>query len=437
MAISNLPQSSKPPPSRRELWAWMMFDFANSGYTTVVLTAVFNTYFVSVIANSGEANSGTSTLLWTITISIANCLVLLSAPVLGAIADHTAAKKKILTVSSIGCILFTAALSIPDPGEVVLTMILVVSATVMFSIGENIIAAFLPEIAPPEKMGRISGYGWTIGYLGGMLVLGLCLAYIMWAQGQGQTAQDSVPATMLIVASAFTLGALPTLLWLRERATPKSNSYRGLVIIGFQRLRETWHQARRYQDLFRFLIALTVYHAGVNTVIVLAAVYAQQVMGFTTQDTIILILVVNIGAAIGALLFGHLQDRIGSIKTLKLTLIIWIIAVFMAYLVEERIKFWFVANLIGIALGASQSAGRALIGQFAPADKAAEFFGLWGLAGKLAAMLGPLTYGISVYLFHGDHRTALLSTLMFFVIGFVLLSFVDERRGKQVAQELT
>src|SRR3989304_2676792 len=198
-----------------------MYDFANSGYTTVVLTAVFNAYFVGVVAGDGADKSGAGTLLWTVAMAITNLLVLASAPVLGAIADHGAHKKRFLAFTTIGCVLFTAALGFVGRGDVALGMPLVILASLMFASGENFIAAFLPEIASQKEMGRISGYGWSLGYVGGLLVLGLCLAYIQWAQARGESAAQFVPATMLITAAAFAVASLPPFLWLRERARPQ------------------------------------------------------------------------------------------------------------------------------------------------------------------------------------------------------------------------
>ena len=427
--------SSLTPASKRERFAWCMYDFANSGFTTVVLTAVFNAYFVGVVAaDLNTQQNGQATLLWTIAMAIANGLVLFCAPILGAIADHSAAKKRFLIITTLGCILFTAMLSLVGPGDIALGMGLVILATIMFTAGENLIAAFLPEITTPEQMGRLSGYGWGLGYFGGLLTLGLCIVYIDWAQGQGYEAQDFVPNTNLIVAVIFALTALPTLLWLKERAIA-SESLKPTVYIkeGFKRLRHTIKHARQHQDLFRFLLTLTTYHAGINTVIVLAAIYAQEVMQFTTRDTLLLIMVVNITAAIGALVFGHIQDRIGSKISLGLTLIIWIIAIAVIYSATETDTFWLAANLIGFALGASQSAGRAMIGQFSPPQRSGEFFGLWGMAVRLAAIIGPLTYGATIYLMQGNHRLAILSTLLFFILGLILLLTVNEQRGKQAA----
>lgn len=423
---------SAPPSRRRQQISWCLYDFANSGYTTVILTAIFNTYFVGVVAKPLEQTQpGAATLTWTIIMAIANGVVLLAAPLLGAIADHAGIKKRLLAMTTFGCIFFTAMLSLVGPSDIVPGALLVICATVMFAAGENLIAAFLPDICPPEHMGRLSGYGWGVGYLGGLATLGLCLAYVHWAQVQGQTAADYVPVTTLIVAALFFLAAIPALLWLQENPPlTMPAAPRGLARIGFLRLRDTLGHARRHTDLFRFLVTLTVYHCGINTVIVLAAIYAQQAMGFTTADTIVLILVVNVTAAIGALVFGQAQDRFGSKRTLAVTLMLWIVAILTAYASHDRATFWLAANLVGLAMGASQSAGRAMVGQFSPAERSGEFFGLWGLAVKLAAVIGPLSYGLVTVAANGDQRRAILSTLAFFILGLLLLATVNEQRGR-------
>ncbi|TAM44242.1 MAG: MFS transporter [Gammaproteobacteria bacterium] len=412
-----------------------MYDFANSGYTTVVLTAIFNAYFVRVVAGNGPDYDGFATLLWTLATSITNLIVLATAPVVGAIADHGAHKKRFLAATTIACVLFTAALALVGKGDVLLGMALLVLSAVAFHTGEDLIASFLPEIASPRDMGRVSGYGWSLGYVGGLLVLGLCLAYIGYAETQGASAEQYVPGAMFITAGAFALAALPTFLWLRERAVPTPLAPGETWLrVGFARVRDTLRHARRYRDLFRFLVTLAVYYCGIYTVVVLAAVYAQEVMGFDTRETIILILVVNVTAAVGAFGFGLAQDRLGSIATLALTLVVWSAALVLAYFIETRAGFWVVANLVGLALGSSQSAGRALVGLFSPPARAAEFFGLWGLAGKLAAIVGPITYGLIAWVSHGNHRLALVSTATFFVVGLVLLLTVNEARGRAAAQ---
>jgi MFS transporter, UMF1 family len=200
-------------------------------------------------------------------------------------------------------------------------------------------------------------------------------------------------------------------------------------------LAETFGRARRYADLWRFLVCVVFYQAGIQTVIIVAAVYAQEVMGFTTRDTLMLILVVNITAAIGAFAFGYLQDRLGHVRTLVLTLTGWLAAVVLAWLAEGAGLFWVVANIVGLCLGSSQSAGRALVGYLSPPARTAEFFGLWGLAVKLSAILGPVTYGLVTWVTHGNHRFAMLATGIFFVIGLVILAKLDVARGRRAAME--
>ncbi len=302
-----------------------MFDFANSGYTTVVITAVFNAYFVSVVADGAPW----ATFAWTAALAVSYALIVLTAPVIGAWADAHAAKKRLLAASTIGCVLFTAGLACVGRGDLASGIALVILSNFFFGTGENLIAAFLPEIAEGEAMGRVSGWGWSLGYLGGIVALGACLAYVTHAQARGAPATEFVPVTMLITAGIFALASLPTFLFLRERARPAAT---GDVIRGaFARVGETLAQARRFADLWRFLVCVVFYQAGIQTVIALAAVYAQEAMGFTTQDTIVLILVVNVTAAIGAFAFGQVQDRIGHVRTLVLTMVGWLIAVALAW----------------------------------------------------------------------------------------------------------
>ncbi|RLA49487.1 MAG: MFS transporter [Gammaproteobacteria bacterium] len=435
MSNASIESSSQPTSTyagRREIWAWAFYDFANSGYTTVVLTTIYSAYFVAVVAGSATTMSaGTATLLWTLSIAIANFCVLVSAPVVGAIADYRATKKKFLLFTTVCCVLSTALLAFAGPGQVVLGMALLILSAVAFSAGENLIAAFLPEITHSDNMGRVSGYGWSLGYFGGLLTLGICLAYINRASGQGYGAADYVPVTLLVTAAIFALAAAPTFLWLRERATPLPLPVgRSYIQIGFDQVCKTLASAAHHRDLFRFLACLTLYQSGVATVVVIAAIYAQEVMGFDTQQLIILIMVVNFTAAVGAFAFGFAQDRFGSVPTLAAGLLVWVAAIAVTFFADEPADLWFAGNLMGLAMGATQAGGRALIGQLTPVERSAEFFGLWGLASRAAAILGPLSYGIISQLSAGNHRFALLSTLAFFVGGLLLLLTVDEGRGR-------
>lgn len=426
MGSKNLADDVRP----REVWAWAMYDFANSGYTTVVITAIFNAYFVAVVAKGEDWG----TLAWSLALAVSYFLVMVTAPALGAYADAYARKKSLLLASTIGCVLFTAGLALVGKGDLMIAIPLIILSNFFFGVGENLIAAFLPELARGEAMGKVSGWGWSIGFVGGLLSLGASLAYVTWAEGQGQSAAQFVPVTMLITAGLFALAALPIFLILRERAVPQPHLRgRGVVSEAFTRLGDTLHHARRYRDLGRFLICLVFYQAGIQAVIALAAIYAQQAMHFGTRETIMLVLLVNVTAAIGAFLFGQFQDRLGHIRTIALTLLGWIVMILIAYRADTPGQFWVAANITGLCLGASQSAGRALVGYMSPPKRSAEFFGLWGLAVKLSAILGPLTYGLVSWMSGGDHRLAMLMTGSYFLVGLILLRGVNAERGRHAA----
>jgi UMF1 family MFS transporter len=406
----------------REVWAWSMYDFANSGYTTVVITAVFSAYFVGAVAG----NAPWATFAWTAALSVSYALILITGPLIGAWADQHGATTKLLLFSTIGCVLFTAALYYVSPGAVALGLLLIVLSNYFFGVGENLIAAFLPELADSGAMGRVSGWGWAFGYLGGLTALGICLFYIL--SSKGVPASQTVPVAMLITAAFFAVAATPTFVFLRERATPQPQLGSPLA-----RLMQTLRHSRRFVDLRRFLLCILFYQAGVTAVIALAAIYAEQAMKFTTEQTIALILVVNITAAAGAFGFGYLQDAIGHVRAVGLTLLGWIAMISLAFLAQTSFSFWIAANLAGLCMGSSQAAGRAIVGYLAPPARLAEFFGLWGFAVKAASIFGPLTYGAVTWLFAGNHRLGILAVGVYFVIGLALLAGIDIERGRRAA----
>ena len=419
-----MPRALAPEVKLREVWAWSMYDFANSAYTTVVVTAVFGAYFVSVVSE----NKTWATFAWTAALSLSYLVILITGPLVGAWADAHAAKKKLLFLSTVGCVVFTGLLFFAGPGAVTLSLALIIVSNYFFGTGENLIAAFLPELANSGAMGRVSGWGWSFGYLGGLAALGICLFYITSSQAAGKSATEFVPVTMLITAAFFALAAAPTFLFLKERALPQPQTGNPWV-----RVKQTLQHSRQYGDLRRFLICIVFYQAGITAVVSLAAIYAEQAMKFTTQQTLTLILVVNITAALGAFAFGYLQDAIGHVRAVALTLVGWIIMVVLAGLAQSSISFWIAANLAGLCMGSSQAAGRAIVGYLAPPARLAEFFGLWGLAVKAASIFGPLTYGAMTWIFAGNHRLGIFVTGIYFVIGLLLLKTIDVERGRRAA----
>jgi UMF1 family MFS transporter len=284
-------------------------------------------------------------------------------------------------------------------------------------------------------MGKVSGWGWGFGYFGGMLALGICLGYVIWAQGQGVPAAQFVPVTMLITAMIYGAAALVTFRLLQERARPNPVALeQGGLAASMARLRATFREARRYSDFMWLLACAVFYQGGVAVAIALAAIYAETVIGFQQQETMVLIFVLNLAAAGGAFAWGYLQDRVGHKLALGSTLVGWIATCVIAALSTTKGQFWWAATIAGLCMGSSQSAGRALAGMFAPRAQLAEFYGLWTFAIRLASIIGPLTYGAITWATGGNQRLAIASTAVLFVIGLLLLLKVDVERGRRVAR---
>ena len=419
-----------PGVRKREVFGWAMYDFANSGYTTVVITAVFAAYFVGGVAKGAPW----AAFAWTAALSVSYAIVMLSMPAIGAWADRRAAKKRVLAVATAGCVLGTAALAL-TPGfsgttGVAVAMGLVIVSNTFYSYGESLTGAFLPELATAEGMGKVSGWGWAFGYVGGMLALGTCLAYVLASQAKGLPASHFVPVTMLITAAIYGTAACATFALLPERARPRATD---TASSAWRQLRATFRDARAYRDFMWLLVCTVCYQGGVAVAITLAAIYAEQVIGFVASETMVLIFVLNIAAAVGAFSFGYVQDRIGHKIALAGTLVAWIAVCVIAALATTKGAFWWAAAIAGLAMGSSQSAGRAMTGYLAPPRQLAEFFGLWTFATRLASIIGPLMYGAITWAAGGNQRIAILSTAVLFIAGLVLLLPIDMARGRQAA----
>jgi UMF1 family MFS transporter len=420
-----------PGVKKREVFGWAMYDFANSGYTTVVLTAVFSAYFAGVVAGRAEW----ATFAWTVALSISYAIVMLTMPAIGALADLRAAKKRYLAITTAGCVLSTAALAFAGPGQVALAMVLIVLSNAYFSVGESLCAAFLPELAKKDAMGTVSGWGWSFGYCGGMLTLGICLGLVLWSQGQGIPSTRFVPVTMLITAGIYGAASIVTFVLLTERAVPQA----GTAVSGFggswHQLKDTLARSRNYRDFSWLLLCAVFYQGGVAVTITLAAIYAEQVIGFKQAETMVLIFLLNIAAAAGAFGFGFWQDRIGHKRALAVTLAGWIATCVIAALTTTKGGFWWAAAIAGACMGSSQSAGRAMAGIFAPAKQLAEFYGLWTFATRLASIIGPLTYGAITWATGGNQRVAIASTALLFACGLAALMPIDVARGRRAAAD--
>lgn len=372
-----------PPVHRREIFAWACFDFANSAYTTVIVTVVYGVYFAEVVMGGREGGLS----VWSWMLATSQVVVIVLAPALGALADVRAWKKRFLAVSAAVCCLATSALWWTGPGTVGLAFMLVVVANTAFSLGENFCASFLPELSTPANAGRISALGWGFGYCGGLLSLGLALALVQNWPG------DGVRATFIMTGLFFALACVPTLVWLRERAKPRMERAGQTVRIAWGRLLQTFHEVRQHRRLAWFFLAFFFYMSGLSAVFAFAAIVAVRQFGFSQAEVIGLFAVLQISAATGALGFGWLQDHWGVRPVLGLSLAGWIGVSLAVVVAREQAAFWWIGAGAGLVMGSTQSASRAVVSILTPPAREGEMFGFWGLFGKLAALVGPLIYG--------------------------------------------
>ena len=406
---------------------WCLFDFANSAFATVIVTVVYSVYFVNVVA----AGRPDAPFLWSIGTFISYGFVFLVSPLLGAMADYSAGKKRFLFVSYLACVIFTALLFFVGQGDILAGLALFILANIAFAIGENFISSFLPEIAAPEEMGRISGYGWAIGYFGGLFSLVLCYPFI--SAGLDAAHAGRIRWVYPIIAVFFALAGIPTFLWLRSRQKAQSLSPGDTYIgIGFRRIFSTLRLLKRHSELAKFMVVFLVFNCGTAAGIVFASIYAQQEGGLNSAQLMLFFIEAQLAAAVGAFLFGHFQDRWGTRPALQAILLLWTLTILGLYWLPGSGWFILLGNLLGLGMGSIQAASRALVGMLSPVEKSAEFFGFWGLFWKLSNAIGPLLFGWIAYR-SGSLRSALLGVLVFFVAGFCGMFLVDEKRGREQA----
>ncbi len=413
--------------SRIEVLAWCLYDFADSSFTTLIVTVAYGLYFRSVVAG----HLGTAAdFYWGLSISISMLIVALISPALGAMADAAGTKKRFLVVFALTSMLFTALLVTVRPGDLWLGMALFILANIGYEGAHVFYNGFLPEIAAEEEMGRISGYGWATGYIGALIAILATLP--LTRAGLDPEGVPTYRLTFGAVALFHLVFSLPIFFLLRERAPRRGAAGAGAALEGLRRLRETFRHIRRLRDLFRFLLAFVVYNDGVATVIAFSAIYAMHVIGFTVAQVMTLFVVTQISAFIGAWAAGYLVDRWGARPTIVSTLVIWCAVVAAAYAVDTVPAFYAVGIAASIGMGSTQTASRSLMGLLIPPGRSAEFFGFYGLTGKISAVAGPLLYG-GVAALAGSERPAVLSLVLFFAAGLALLGTVDVERGRAAA----
>ncbi|REL25080.1 MFS transporter [Rhodohalobacter sp. SW132] len=433
-----------PRASKKEIFGWAMFDFANQAYTLLIITVIFPVLFTTVIVGDSGDDYRLGNLLWSIALGVSYFMVVLSGPVFGAIMDYSAMKKRFLFFSYIATIFATSLLYFVEPGMIVVGVILIILSNFAYATGESFIAAFLPSLGPPNDLGKISGFGWALGYIGGLVSAGFVIVYLGDATAENF---DRIRWVGPFAALFFMLAAIPTFIWLKEpgkrRELPEGETF---ISVGFARLGRTINEVKQFWDLAVFLISVFFAMAGIYIVISFAFIYGDQVVQWDEEVRVLMFVVVQITAAAGAFSFGMIQDKIGSKLTYNLTLLLWFFAVlgiwgvtditdwFNAVFdtsIDAQYMFLYIGVLAGLSLGSSQSASRALVGLFSPEHKSAEFFGFWGLSNKLAGVFGIIGLGLLQAQF--GLQMSVLFCAALFLVGIVVSLFVNEARGRQVA----
>jgi len=396
---------------KRRVFVWTLFDFANTSFSIIVVTFLYAVYFKKTVAG----NEAIGDLYWSISTSIAMVVTAFISPLLGAIADYSAGKKRFLLFFTMLCILGTASLYFIGPGQIFWGIFLFVLANIGFEAGLVFYDAFLPEITAPKNYGRVSGYGFGMGYFGSLATLAIVYPFI-----EASMIKESFPVAALF----FLIFSLPLFFFLKEKRV-KVERTESFVTIGFSRVWSTLTHLKYYKNLAIFLVAFFFYIEGVNTIIFFSGNYASTTLGFSEMELLIFFIVVQTTAIAGSVVLGIVADKIGQKRTIVITLFMWLVTVALAYFVYDKMGFYIVGLLAGAAMGSCQSTSRSLMSKLTPPEKKTEFFGFYSFFGKSSAVIGPLVFGLVSFI-SGDQRLAIISIAFFFIIGLLILTKVKD-----------
>lgn len=409
---------------KKQTLGWILYDFADSSFVTIIVTVLFSMYFKNVVVNQGELG----TALWGRGISISMLMVAILAPFLGAIADYSHSKKLLLTIFSYSCVSLTAILFFVKPGNIYFALIIFILANFSFNSANVFYNAFLSMIANPSEIGKISGIAWGVGYLGGLASLLVIMPIVKLHLDNYLNYRFS----FLIVAIFYGVFALPTMLWVKDKTGSvfRTQSY---LIIALTRLKETVLNIKKYKELLKFLISYLLYNDGITVVISFASIYGAQRFGMNASEMILYFIIAQPASFLGAIIFGYLFDKIGAKNSISITLVIWILTVIWVFFCTSKQEYYFIGIAAGFAMGSSQSNSRALFSLLTPINKMTEFFGFYSVTGRLASIIGPLVYG-EIAVRTGNQRYAILSIILFFISGLLLLQFVNVQKGIQLSK---
>tara|TARA_B100000686_G_scaffold74155_3_gene80135 strand:+ start:9560 stop:10876 length:1317 start_codon:yes stop_codon:yes gene_type:complete len=420
----NILMTKNAPTDKKEIFSWIMYDFANSAYPTIITTVAFSVFFKEVITKGIVYGD----LLWGSAISLSMLLSIIIAIPLSAIADISDKRKTFLFIFSFICIIFTALLSLLEEGMVVSAIIIFVISSIGFECSIVFYNSYLPNLSTKENIGRISGWGWGLGYFGGLLCLILCYPFLK--DGYELTNQDEFKKSFLITSIFFALFSLPMLFTLRKSFQENKLTKDPKNHLIFEELYQLIKQYKKNIDAMKFLIAFFLFNDGIITIIAFCSIYAVSTLSFTMQENLILFICIQISAGLGSFVFGYVSDYIGHRKTLISTLFIWCLIIISAFLNTSKEEFFIIGIGAGILLGSTQSSSRAMMASYIPEMHEAKGYAIYGICGKFSSILGPITFGVISSML-SNQRLAILSILIFFIPSIYLLCKIRDEEGKK------
>ncbi|MGD0036512.1 MAG: MFS transporter [Bacteroidota bacterium] len=403
--------------TRWQIFSWALFDFAHTAFYVLILTVGYPLYFKEIVAQSSNRGD----FLWGSAFSISMLIVALFSPILGAVADYGTGKKRFLGILTALCVLATSSLFFVHTGMIFMGMALLIISNIGFEAGLVFYDAFLPEITTVRSYGRVSGYGFALGYVGSLV--SLAVVFPLYAGGFSADNLFNVRLSFIIAAAFFFVFSLPLFFFLPDKQRTGSLKL-DFIKIGFSRLRTTYRQFPRYRNIARFLISYFIYIDGVNTIIVFSSIFARETLKMDLSEIVIYFAMVQTSAIFGSIIFGIWADHTTHKRTLSITLLLWLSIVIIAYFIQNKWMFYGLGVFAGLALGSSQSTSRGMMSIITPQEKKTEFFGFYSFFGKASAVLGPIVFGfVSSYF---NQRFAILSVGLFLLTGLILLQRVEE-----------
>ena len=400
--------------NKKEVISWSLYDFANQPFTTVIVTFVYGAFFTSVIASDEKIG----TLLWTQGIAVSAIIVALLSPFLGALADKGGYRKFFLISFSWICAIFSILLYFPKAGDVYWALSLFVVANIAFEMGSVFCNSYLPDLSDNKNSGKISGFAWGLGFVGGLIALALSLFFF-------DLDSEGIRSINILVGVWFLVFSIPTFLFVKDRKSEKLQKHH--IIDSVKSIKTTFKEVVKYKIILKFLIARLFFNDGLVTIFALGGIYAVDTLKFSFNEVMLLGIVLNISAGIGSFVFGYLEDKIGVKRVINISLLVLIGATLIAYLAPEtdfpKEMFWVAGVFIGLMVGPNQSCSRSLMSQLTPKEKQNEFFGFFALTGKATSFLGPLLFGFITLKY--SQQIALWVVIVFFVIGLFLFKRIN------------